>query len=123
MRKNSSFAGHALRLIAAASLACTVATVGCSTDRNPGAGAPQRYTPTVGPTPATYIKVKIGADAAAVIERLSPGVACERSQAVAQPSREFAGERAVGKGAGEVWVDVLEEGGAGGGAVAFPQLV
>ena len=50
MRKNSSFAGHALRLIAAASLACTVATVGCSTDRNPGAGAPQRYTPTVGPT-------------------------------------------------------------------------
>jgi hypothetical protein len=50
MRKNPSFAGHALRLIAAASLACTVATVGCSTDRNPGAGAPQRYAPTVGPT-------------------------------------------------------------------------
>ena len=50
MRKNSSFAGHALRLIAAASLACTVATVGCSTDRNPGAGEPQRYAPSVGPT-------------------------------------------------------------------------
>lgn len=50
MRKNPSFAGHALRLIAAASLACTVAVVGCSTDRNPGAGAPQRYAPTVGPT-------------------------------------------------------------------------
>ena len=50
MRKNLSFASHALRLIAAASLACTVATVGCSTDRNPGAGEPQRYAPTVGPT-------------------------------------------------------------------------
>ncbi len=50
MRKNPSFAGHALRLIAAASLACAVATVGCSTDRNPGAGAPQRYAPSVGPT-------------------------------------------------------------------------
>jgi hypothetical protein len=50
MIKNPSFAGPALRLIAAASLACTVAVVGCSTDRNPGAGQPQRYAPTVGPT-------------------------------------------------------------------------
>ena len=50
MRKNPSFASHAFRLIAAASLACTVATVGCTTDRTPGAGEPQRYTPTTGPT-------------------------------------------------------------------------
>lgn len=50
MHKNPSFASHALRLIAAASLACTVATVGCTTDRTPGAGEPQRYAPTVGPT-------------------------------------------------------------------------
>src|SRR3954470_17192110 len=50
MRKNSSFASHAFRLIAAASLACTVATVGCSTDRTPGAGQPQQYGPTTGPT-------------------------------------------------------------------------
>ena len=50
MRKNSRFASQALRLMAAASLACTVATVGCTTDRTPGAGAPQRYTPSVSPT-------------------------------------------------------------------------
>jgi hypothetical protein len=51
MRKNPSFASHAFRLIAAASLACTVATVGCTTDRTPGAGAPQQqYAPTTGPT-------------------------------------------------------------------------
>src|SRR6185436_4055088 len=50
MDKNPSFASHAMRLIAAASLACAVATVGCSTDRTPGAGQPQRYAPSVGPT-------------------------------------------------------------------------
>lgn len=50
MRKNPSFASRAFRLIAAASLACTVATVGCSTDRTPGAGAPQQLGPTPGPT-------------------------------------------------------------------------
>src|ERR1043165_4848200 len=50
MQKNPSFASQALRLMAAASLACTVATVGCSTDRTPGAGAPQRYAPSVSPT-------------------------------------------------------------------------
>jgi len=50
MHKNPSFASHALRLIAAASLACTVATFGCSTDRTPGAGAPTRFAPTSGPT-------------------------------------------------------------------------
>jgi hypothetical protein len=50
MRKNPSFASQALRLMAAASLACTVATVGCTTDRTPGAGAPQRYAPSVSPT-------------------------------------------------------------------------
>src|SRR6266568_9187970 len=50
MRKNPSFASQALRLIAAASLACTVATVGCTTDRTPGAGEPQRYAPSVSPT-------------------------------------------------------------------------
>src|SRR5207248_6886676 len=50
MTKNLSFASQAMRLIAAASLACTVATVGCSTDRTPGAGAPSRYAPSVGPT-------------------------------------------------------------------------
>src|SRR6266496_6341763 len=50
MTKNLSFASQAMRLFAAASLACTVATVGCSTDHMPGAGAPQRYAPSVGPT-------------------------------------------------------------------------
>ncbi|HEY6140099.1 MAG TPA: hypothetical protein VI670_20295 [Thermoanaerobaculia bacterium] len=50
MRKNPSFASQALRLMAVASLACTVATVGCTTDRTPGAGAPQRYAPSVSPT-------------------------------------------------------------------------
>jgi len=50
MRKNPSFASQALRLMAAASLACTVATVGCTTDRTPGAGEPQRYAPSVSPT-------------------------------------------------------------------------
>jgi hypothetical protein len=50
MRKNPSFASQALRLIAAASLACTVATVGCTTDRTPGAGEPQRLAPSVSPT-------------------------------------------------------------------------
>jgi hypothetical protein len=49
MTKNSSFASPAMRLLAAASLAC-VAAVGCSTDRTPGAGQPGRYEPSVGPT-------------------------------------------------------------------------
>jgi hypothetical protein len=48
--QNPTFAGHAVRLVAAASLACTLATFGCTTDRMPGAGAPQRYAPTNGPT-------------------------------------------------------------------------
>src|ERR1041385_665517 len=50
MTKNPSFASQAMRLLAAASLACTVAAVGCSTDRTPGAGQPERYAPSVGPT-------------------------------------------------------------------------
>jgi hypothetical protein len=50
MTENSSFASQAMRLLAAASLACTVAAVGCSTDRTPGAGQPGRYEPSVGPT-------------------------------------------------------------------------
>jgi len=50
MDKNSSFASHTFRLIAAASLACAVATVGCTTDRTPGAGAPTRFGPTSSPT-------------------------------------------------------------------------
>jgi len=50
MDKNSSFASRAYRLIAAASLACAVATVGCTTDRTPGAGAPTRFGPTSSPT-------------------------------------------------------------------------
>jgi len=53
MTKNLSFASQAMRLIAAASLACAVATVGCSTDRTPGAGEPERYAPSVGPTMPT----------------------------------------------------------------------
>jgi hypothetical protein len=53
MTKNLSFASQAMRLIAAASLACAVATVGCSTDRTPGAGQPERYAPSVGPTMPT----------------------------------------------------------------------
>lgn len=50
MTKNPSFASQAMRLLAAASLACTVAAVGCSTDRTPGAGEPERFTPSVSPT-------------------------------------------------------------------------
>jgi hypothetical protein len=50
MTRNLSFASQAMRLLAAASLACTVATVGCSTDRTPGAGEPQHFAPSVGPT-------------------------------------------------------------------------
>ena len=50
MTRNLSFASQAMRLLAAASLACTVATVGCTTDRTPGAGEPQHFAPSVGPT-------------------------------------------------------------------------
>ena len=50
MHKNPSFASQTLRLMTAAALACTVATVGCTTDRTPGAGQPQRYAPSVSPT-------------------------------------------------------------------------
>ena len=50
MHMNPSFASRSLRLIAAASLACGLVTVGCSTDWTPGAGEPQRYGPSVGPT-------------------------------------------------------------------------
>lgn len=49
MTENPSFASQAMRLLAAASLACTMAA-GCSTDRTPGAGQPGRYAPSVGPT-------------------------------------------------------------------------
>ena len=50
MHMNPSFASRSLRLIAAASLACGLATFGCTTDTMPGAGEPQRYAPSVGPT-------------------------------------------------------------------------
>ncbi len=47
MQTNLSFASRAGRLIAAASLVCAVAS--CTSDRVPGAGAPERYTPSTGP--------------------------------------------------------------------------
>src|SRR5919206_510224 len=53
MTKNLSFASQAMRLMAAASLACSIAAIGCSTDRTPGAGEPQKFAPSVGPTMPT----------------------------------------------------------------------
>jgi len=47
MQSNLSFASRATRLIAAASLVCAVAS--CTSDRVPGAGAPERYMPSTGP--------------------------------------------------------------------------
>lgn len=51
--QNQRFAGHAMRLVAAASLACSLAAFGCTTDRTPGSGEPQRFSPRPGPTAPT----------------------------------------------------------------------
>jgi hypothetical protein len=52
--ENLSFAGQALRIVAAASLAFTLAAIGCTTDRTPGSGQPQQYMPSVSPvTPSS----------------------------------------------------------------------
>jgi len=47
-RLNPPFASR-MRLLAAASLACSLALFGCTTDRYPGAGSPERSGPAVGP--------------------------------------------------------------------------